>query len=309
MKKVNDLLKKYDKKFFRDYRSYENKLLGAYKRSLDEVRLIIANMYEKFGTPTITELRKYDRLINIEKELAKAIGKLSGVIINTTTSDIKKFYKGSYYATAYSVEVGTGVNLGFSLLSDEAVRFAAEDTMWADLLKKHNNVLYTDLKFELENTLRQNARQEVVAGLTQGKSYPQISKAIKERFDITAGRAKRVTYTEMHKANSKGRLESIKKAQDSAGRLGIDMYKVWKHNPQGKEPRTDHVSMDGKRADENGVFTLPDGTTTEAPGLTGVAKHDIFCFCSTESEIEGLDNVTPDPELQSMSYNEWENSL
>ncbi|MFA5720516.1 MAG: hypothetical protein WC939_05610, partial [Acholeplasmataceae bacterium] len=202
-KKVNKILSQYDKGFFRNYRKNENKLLGAYKRALDEVRLIIANMYEKFDPPTINELRKYNRLVNIEKEIAKSIGKLSGVSINTTAADIRNTFSNAYYSTGFALEVGTGVNLNFSILSDEAVRFAAEDTMWADLLKKHNNALYTDIKFELENTLRQNARQEIVSGLEQGKSYPQINKVIKERFDITAGRAKRITYNEMHKANAK----------------------------------------------------------------------------------------------------------
>jgi hypothetical protein len=49
------------------------------------------------------------------------------------------------------------------------------------------------------------------------------------------------------------------------------------------------MEMDGKAADENGIFTLSDGTKTEAPGLTGDPKHDSGCCCTCLFNIKGLD--------------------
>ena len=65
---------------------------------------------------------------------------------------------------------------------------------------------------------------------------------------------------------------------------GIQVEKEWVHNPS-KNPRDYHASMDGKRS-KNGVFTLPDGTTTIGPRLSGFAKHDVSCRCSIKIVVD-----------------------
>lgn len=44
--------------------------------------------------------------------------------------------------------------------------------------------------------------------------------------------------------------------------------------------------MNGKPVDNDGLFTLPDGVRTEAPGQTGVAEHDISCRCGVVVKAE-----------------------
>jgi hypothetical protein len=84
------------------------------------------------------------------------------------------------------------------------------------------------------------------------------------------------------------RNEGIKVAQAASKRLGIEAEKIWKYNSGTRDNKPDHIAMDGKAADENGIFTLPDGTKTEAPGLTGKPKHDNGCSCSCVFQIKGL---------------------
>jgi hypothetical protein len=89
-----------------------------------------------------------------------------------------------------------------------------------------------------------------------------------------------------------GRNFGINKALDSAKELGLEARKVWKHYPgASKNPREDHASMDGVPADKDGVFTLPDGTQTTAPGLTGDPAHDQFCHCGMVFEVINLDEI------------------
>lgn len=307
-KKVNKLLKKASKDFEKNYSLTESKLVLAYKRSLDEVRNKILVMYEKYGEPTITEMNKFNRLVSLEQQITNEIRNLNRFVSNTTASQIKNTFVDSYYTTGFAFETGTGVNFGFTQLPQKSIEFAVSDNLWLDSLKNHNAKLLTDIKYELENTLRQNARQEIVSGLSQGKPYTEVAKSIKERFNVTAGRAKTITFTEMHKSYSKGRVEGINTATKSAERLGLKMIKVWRHNAVGV-PREDHLEMDGVPADENGIFTLPDGTTTEAPGLTGIAEHDINCHCTVETELEGLDNITLNEELFNESFDKWKDNL
>lgn len=302
--KISKILNQRQKAFARSQTTTEQRLLVAYKRSLDEIKKKIADLYEKYGEPSITEVRKFNRLANLEKQIAEEINKLNRIVSNTTESSIKTVLGEGYYSAGFAIESGAGVNLGFNVLPKEAIKFAAEDNLWLDLLKNDNAELLTNIKFELELTLRQNARQEVISGLSQGKPYSEITKAIKDRFDITAGRAKRITATEMHKSYNKGRVEGINKATDAAKRLGLETVKVWRHNPGAKTPRSDHVAMDGVEA-VDGIFTLPDGTTTEAPGLTGDPAHDVFCGCTAEFEVKNLGEVETNESLQSMDYETW----
>jgi hypothetical protein len=144
---------------------------------------------------------------------------------------------------------------------------------------------------ELENTLRTNARQEVVAGLAEGKPYSAVAKAITERFNIAASRAKTIAFTEMHKAQSKGRLEGITRAEESAGRLGIKTKKLWKHNDVGI-PRLLHLAKDGVPA-KDGVWNI-NGVIMSAPGVvvggdsSKIAGEIIHCHCSAQFMVQGL---------------------
>jgi hypothetical protein len=288
-KEINKLLNKADDLFEKSYSTTELNILRGYKKALDEIRLKISNEFEKYGnTPSITDLRRLNRLDALEQQITKIIATAQRPMINKIASEIKNTFTESYTNTGFAIKTGTGVDFGFTIIPKESIKYAMEDSLWLDALKDSNSKLLTDTKRELENYLRLNAREDIASGLAQGKPYSVVTTAIKNRFDIAATRAKIITFTEMHKSHSKGRLEGIKKAQESGDRLGIKVKKIWKHNAVG-QPRPDHVKMDNKPANEKGIFILPDNTKTEPPGLTGVAKHDISCHCSTVVSVEGLE--------------------
>jgi hypothetical protein len=306
--KLNKLLKERQRAYERLEAIAQKNVNVAYKNALNSVRKNVAAIYEKFEVPTENDLRKYNRLASFEKQVKDEIKELDKVISNITAANIKKAVKEGYLSAGYSFESGIGVRLNFKLMPVKSMEFALKDNLWLDSLKLNNGKLMSDIKREFETTLRQNARQEIVQGLEQGKPYTKIAKAIKERFNVSASRSRLITRTEMHKSHSFGRVEGITTATDSAKRLGLVTQKVWRHNGA-KEPRPDHVQMDGEPADENGVFTLPDRTTTEAPGLTGLAKHDINCSCSAEFEVLNLDNVEIDERLQDITFEEWQKTI
>ncbi len=154
----------------------------------------------------------------------------------------------------------------------------------SDIFSKHQNILDAN-----EKKLRDEVGQEISSGLELGKPYSKVIKAIEERFDVTNECATRITYDQMHTEQMKVRNEGFKAAQAASKRLGLKTYKVWKYNPITIDSKPDHMEMDGKAADENGIFTLSDGTKTEAPGLTGDPKHDSGCCCTCLFNIKGLD--------------------
>lgn len=267
----------------------ERRLLQAYRKALDEIQAKIAKVFAASDTPTMTEMRKFSRLTSIEKQIADRIKELTQISVNITHQSIKDAFLKSYNGTANALEIGTGLNLAFDRLPAESIRYAVSDNLWLDALKQHNGKLISDIRREFETVLRTNARQEVVSGLAEGKSYSQVAKAIKERFDVAATRAKTIAFTEMHKSHSKGRLEGIHRGSDAAERLGLVSTKVWKHNHVGV-PRPEHLAADGQEADPKGYFHVG-GEKLEAPGLGNEPGNNINCHCSAQFELQGLEDI------------------
>ena len=265
------------------------RLLQAYRKALDDVQAKIAKVFAATDKPTITEMRKFKRLTSIEQQIADRIKQLTQVSVNVTHQSAKDSFLSSYDSTANALEVGTGLDLAFDKIPADSISYVVTDNLWLDALKLDNAKLMSDIKREFEAVLRTNARQEVAEGLAEGAPYSQVAKAIKERFDVAATRAKTIAFTEMHKGHSKGRLEGIHRGADAAERLGLVATKVWKHNHIGV-PRPAHLAADGQQADPRGYFHV-DGVRMEAPGLSGVPAEDINCHCSSQFEIQGLQEM------------------
>lgn len=293
-KKLNQLLLKADGLFDKRYSITENNIINGYRRSLEEIKAKLSKMFEDYnGKPTITELRKFKRLDVLEKQITEIIAKMEHVQLNTISSNVKGSLIQSYDLTGAAFNTATGLDFAFTIVPKESIDFVLRYNRWPDLIKNDNAKLLTSVLSENEKYLRANASQEVAGGLAQGKSYAKVIKSISERFDITRTRATAITYDQMHSAQMAGRNEGIKSASAAAERLGLEFEKIWVHNNIRKRPRPDHVLMGkegykGHVADKKGIFTLPDGTKTEAPGLTGNPKHDIFCACSCLFQIKGL---------------------
>lgn len=286
---IRRLLTKADDALETESAKIERRLLIAYRKALDDVQAQIARLYESTNTPTLTEMRKFNRLSKIEDQIVVTLRELTKVTVNATHAGVRASFLRSYEDTARALELGTGINLQFDRVPAAAIEYAMSDDLWLDALKQHNGRLLSDVRRELEFTLRQNAREEVASGLAQGKPYSKVAKAIEERFAVTAGRARTITFTEMHKSHSRGRLEGIKRGEKAADLLGIKVYRVWKHNPVG-EPRPSHLAADGQRAGEDGLFHVG-GEGLEAPGLGRDPANNISCHCNVQVEIEGLEDV------------------
>jgi hypothetical protein len=118
--------------------------------------------------------------------------------------------------------------------------------------------------------------------LNQGASYSQIAKGIVDLSNRSYADSLRVAATESH------RIQTMA-FEDSLGLLdeaGADYGKAWSAAIDDRT-RQDHVDMDGVEAADDGIFTLPDGSTGPGPGLTGSAAQDINCRCSAVAIIAG----------------------
>jgi hypothetical protein len=286
--KAKNLLIKADSEFEKLFSLTEANVLRGYKKALKDIQYEISKALENTGQyPTLTELRKFNRLSKLENEITKIIADMQRPIINSINQAKKNSLTASYEATTFAIQSAyKDISLSFGILPKESIDFVMTDNLWLDALKNHHAKLLTDTKLTLETALRTNAREDIASGLAQGKSYQQIAKGIREKFNVTATRAKTITFTEMHKGHSTGRNEGIKSAIDSAEKLGLKSNKVWKHNGVGK-PRPKHLALDGTPADKNGLFHIG-SLKAEAPGLFGDPAEDTNCHCSAVFQLEGI---------------------
>jgi hypothetical protein len=263
--------------------SIEPRLLTAYRNSLRRIKESASRLFERTNNPTINDANKFNRLSNLYKQLASEIKGLNTDVGSIIESDIKNEFASSYTDTTKAFNSVLDLGLDFNSIPKKSSMFEIYDNMWLNLLKKHNANLLVDVKMVIESALRTNARSAVVEGLTMGDSYSTITRLITDRFNVAATRAKMISFTETHKAHSKGRVLGIQDAIESAGRLGIVIQKIWKHNHIGK-PRPSHLAHDGKPADLNGMFHVG-GETIEGPGLGSLPENNIYCHCSAQTKI------------------------
>lgn len=298
--KIIKLLAQADSKVEKLIAGYEKDLLRQYKRSLEEIKKLIAAIYEKYGDSVKYEdLIIYNRLTNLEKEIADQVKLLTNENIKTITRGLKEFYAENYYRTAYALESGLSVRLGYGVLNGKVIE--------ASLLNPLDRITWKGRLQEHAQFFVKQIRQELTQGLIQGQGYGTIARTIQDKTGLTATKVLRIVRTEGHRVQNAARVSSFSKGEAAAARLGLKSVRTWIHSGNPREPRPDHQQMDGVEADTEGIFTLPDGTTTEGPGLTGIAEHDINCGCTTALKFKNLNTISLAEYIQKNwdSFEEW----
>jgi hypothetical protein len=284
---IRRLLTKADDALDTKSANVEGRLLTAYRKALDEVQSQIARLYKDSPNPTLADLRKGRRLVEIETRIADVIRDVTKQAVNMTHQSIREAFTSSVEATGEALTVGAGINLSFDHSVESALRQYVADASWIPDVKRWNGKLLTETEQAIERVLRENARFEIASGVIQGKPYSTIAKAIEERFNVAATRAKTITFTEMHKAHSAGRIDGIKRGAEAAAKIGVQVKKVWKHNHIGV-PRPSHLRADNQAVDPGEKFNIG-GVMMEAPGIGGGPEDVINCHCSAQLEVIGLE--------------------
>lgn len=301
-KRISDLLKKADTNAEKLIAAHEKNLVKAYRRALAEIKKKIAAVYEKYGDNVqYSDLVAYNRLTNLEQQIAQEIKTLTNESIKTTTKAIKDLYSEQFYRAGFAFEQSLGVKLGFGLLNPDVIK--------ASVLNSLDRIKWTDRMKDHAQTYMKQIQSELTQGLIQGEGYGKIAKRIVEKTGINASKVIRIVRTEGHRVRSAGSLLAYDKTQSAADRLGLKTVKVWIATLDNRT-RDSHAEMDGKEANEDGIFSLPSGATTEAPGLSGVAEEDINCRCTTIMQFKDFppafrkDNETKQV-IEYQNYEEW----
>lgn len=253
----------------------ERLIIRSYKNALEEIRKEINFLYEKHakeGKLSQSELSKYNRLTNLEKNIGKHLEEAYNIQIRITDKKIKDSYEGAFYYNIFNLEREIKLSIEFGLLKREAVKAVVEGPhKWKNIAKK--NIRLTNAKI----------RNQIMQGVIQGKDVTQITKGISKEMNIAASKACRIVRTETHRVQNQGSLDSFIVAAEK----GIIIQKVWVATLD-ERTRNSHRIMDGQIVDVCEEFVMPNNIKALAPGLSGSASDDINCRCIVVSEVIGF---------------------
>lgn len=275
IKEVNDRIEKVFNEVDRYLRSSNNeakrKLLRQYKIALEDIRKELAYLYQKYADDIANKKLSIDRLESIRSQITRSIGELRLNDAKLISKSIENVFSETYYKTGKTLESAIGVKLGFNTIN--------KSTIQAALNNPYDKIGWGNRSSKNISRLIQQTRDEVTQGIIQGKSYAQTSKILADKLGIGASKAVRIVRTESGRAVSQGRKELFDSLEDKAKEKGIVIVREW-ISADDERTRDSHDKMNGQIADKNNQFTLPDGTKTDGPRLSGIADEDINCRCT-----------------------------
>lgn len=281
----------HDKKLI----GYENTLKEVYKRAYENIEKELLYLNKK-NQLKISELLKRDRLQDLKKQIDSILNNLGQREI---VAGLKNIIQDGYYAQCFEIAAAGYNNIDFSLLDPVTIEASVyHSDMTINIIKTFKKS--SEWKKPLEKVLKndsflkeifnKNNRSQKIAvwntlnqGLIQGTSYQKMASEIKTAFQGGYNDAIRVLRTEGHKCQIIGQLASIEYSKE----YDVDLKEFWIATRDGRT-RSSHKAMNKKFVDDDGLFTLPSGFRTKAPGLSGIAAEDINCRCGIGTSVDGI---------------------
>lgn len=282
----------------------EREIRRVYRELLKGLLGYIAELHARFadgdGRLDYAALQKAGYEARYIEEIERRIGIASREVAVQVDALIKETYKLAYDSMVQGV-----MAQGKAPITE---RFAQSIAITPEQIAKAVNNPIMDLALEKNHRdIMYEIKQAVAVGLMNGDRYASVARRISEHLSADRGaykRAVRIARTEAHRVREAGNNDAALRVDEElkAGDSGLRMVKTWRTmkdervRPQrrrkGKGGWTtrmgkgaNHMRLDGQTvlADEN--FDLKDGHTAPAPGMSGIAGHDINCRCIVVREV------------------------
>lgn len=262
----------------------ESRIISAYKGALDKITVKF-NKYSakiiKDGL-TINNISALHQLRALYNDIFKEVSKLEPKMYKWISANSEAAYRQSYYENWFVMEKQLELPLTFNRLNTGRVKAIVKTPFPGTSLEK----LVVTLKTKAFNPVKYTLAvgQAIGAGPKEiAREMLKIGDIFKAQFNNASYMALRIARTESLRAASYGQMEMVAEAEAA----GVKLRKQWLSTLDDRT-RPDHVYMDGKFANDDGYFELPDGTETTAPRLSGIAEQDINCRCTMTEFVEGI---------------------
>lgn len=251
-------------------RGTQRDIVRAYNVALNKMRSRVMALYQDIAgrakdPAEIMQLRKYREL---NRWLQYQFSTLSGAQNDRLYKGVTKAYKEAYRTETEKIEQLINVKLDGNASADR-IDFSLQNPTTglplSDILERNRIIGQYDLSRDFNLAVRR--------GLSPGAVMDHLQTSLEKQ----AGKMIRTLHTEGNRVIN----ESVQGVFDLAvDFVGDDIEKYWIHHPGPLGgSREEHVRMHGKTADDDGLFTLPNGHRGAGPGQFGYPEDDINCYC------------------------------
>lgn len=273
----------------------EKQIAKEYAGALKEIRATMAEFYAKYPM-TYQEMAKYKRLEKLQAELKVIIFELNKRLEGIAEKGLEDIYTNAYNILGYALE--NNANFSWAMPPQRAILEAINNPVMGQTV--------TDALRDNRDYITRQINQTITRGLIRGDSYRDMARNLRGTMESNLNRnALGIVRNEAHKVQSIAQVDSFEYAES----VGVKGKKVWVATLDSLT-RHDHSMMDGVEADADGLFTLPDGSRGEAPGLTGEPSQDYGCRCTVIFVIDEMPEVrrTKKGIEEYKTYAEWARS-
>lgn len=274
----------------KDFEDYEEQLNGLKKQledgSIDydgyKARLNQIASSESWFTGSVERIA--DTLVQSDRFAAQ--------IVN---DEVPRVFAENLNYETYRFEHRYAVDTTFHLVNQDTVKQLLTDSYGVP------QAVIDEVKAKGWNT--QHVQNEIIQGVVQGKSIPDIASGIMRVSGMDCRDAVKTARTMMTGAQNSGRLEAMQRLAAK----GVNVKKQWVATLDDRT-RESHRLADGEIADVNEEFKT---TGLMEPGdPNGDAAEIMNCRCTMVSyfedvDSENLDDVERASKLGDMSYSEW----
>ena len=249
----------------------EKQLNSLYTEAYKEIKKQIVEVVSKMEfTPDMTPQQrytlatKYDRLTKLEKQISESLKNVNSEAVKMINDEMTNVYRTNYEFMVEGIKEG-GV---FPVLSKSEIK-----EILTEQITPFKKLAIDALKDSAQ--IKQQLTRELISGIMQGESIPQLAKRMRETFESNLERSIKIARTETTRVESSARQDTA----DQAAKSGLPMKKKWIATKD-ERTRDAHKSADGQVVDYDKPFIVG-GEELMYPGdENGSAGNVIHCRCT-----------------------------
>lgn len=296
-KRIEEVEKRLQAEYRQAYKETKGKLekyLSDFARKDEAKRKLVADGklsqadYKKWRTNQMLTGKRWAKMVDTLARDMNRTNQIAADIINGQLSPT--FALNANYA-AYGIENGFRTDFGFTLYDQETVnRLVVENP---DLLPAPSVDIPADIRWN-----KQKITSNITQAVLQGKSIPEIAKAMETVVGMNKASATRNARTAMTGAQNAGRQATY----DRAKAMGIKVKKEWIATLDGRT-RHSHGKADGQKVELDGKFEVGRAKMRYPGDVQNGTPEEIYncrCTMATVEPPEILRGEEP-----RMTYQEW----
>lgn len=249
-KRIEELEKRLQAEYRQAYKETKGKLekyLSDFaqkdeaKRKLVDEGKLTQKKYKEWRTNQMLTGQRWVKMVDT---LARDMNRTNQIAADIISGDLKGTFALNANFAAYGIENGFQTDFGFTLYNEDTVNRLIEEN--PDLLPAPKVDIPEDIRWN-----KQKITSNITQAVLQGKSIPEIAKAMETVVGMNKASATRNARTAMTGAQNAGRQQ----AYDRAKAMGIKVKKEWVATLDGRT-RHSHGMADGQQVELDGKFEV-----------------------------------------------------